>query len=337
MIKRTISILLLTALLLVCTVAVLSCKKDESNDKIKVVCTMFPQYDWLRNIVGESDRIELTLLIKNGTDTHSYQPTAADIMAISECDLIVYLGRDADTWVSKALEMAECEKIKKVALCESENITLRDISSSSHEHEHPGDYGDQHTHSHEGHDHASFDEHVWLSLKNAEKLTEELCDVISELDPSDAKKYHQNAEKYISEIRNLDEKYRSVTELSTPEDRFLIFCDRFPFVYMLEDYGIDYSAAFEGCSTDANADFATVVRLVEEADAHGVKSLIVTESSDRALANTVKASSKSGISRVLVMNSLQSINDKQIKSGVTYLSMMNENLDVLASALNLKK
>lgn len=303
-------------------------RKSEDNGKITVLCTMFPQYDWLREIVGDSEKIELSLIIQNGTDPHSYEPTAADILAISKADMIVYLGGESDRWVSEALERSDNKDIVRIELSECEGVELHDISSASEGHSHEG-----HEHEHEGHDHGTLDEHLWLSLHNAKAACEALAGALSKLDESGAESYTENAKAYIEKLDVLDEKYEKAIESVAAEERFLLFCDRFPFVYLLEDYGIEYAAAFEGCSADADADFETVLRLIKETDAHALTAVAVTESSDGALARTVLESSAQGGGEIIVFNSLQSVNKKQIADGISYLSVMEENLNALKRAL----
>ena len=306
-------------------------RKSEDNGKITVLCTMFPQYDWLSEIVGESEKIELSLIIQNGTDPHSYEPTAADILAISKADMIVYLGGESDRWVSEALERSDNKDIVRVELSKCEGVELHDISSASEGHSHGG-HGHEH-HDHEGHDHGTLDEHIWLSLNNAKAACKALAEEVSALDEDGAETYAENAKKYIERLDALDGEYKKAVESIAQEERFLLFCDRFPFVYLLEDYGIEYAAAFEGCSADADADFETVLRLIKEADEHSLSAVAVTESSDRALAMTVLSSSRQGGGEIIVFNSLQSVNKKQIAEGISYLSVMEDNLKALKRAL----
>ncbi len=311
-----ICLLLIVALLPVFS----SCQAPDDDGRITIVCTLFPQYDWVKNIVGNSDKIDVTLLIKNGSDPHSYQPSAKDVMEISSCDMIVYQGGEADLWVQEAIQRANAESTVKVALSEIEGMTLRDISASSHSHE-------EHDHDHS---HETTDEHLWLSLSNAITATKALTEAICALDPDGEEIYKQNSAEYISRLTDLDNEYRSATESIT--DSFVLFADRFPFVYLLEDYGIDYSAAFEGCSADVDAGFDTVLSLIKEADAHGVKYIAVTESSDKSLATTVASSAGSDI-EIIVMNSLQSVTSRQIDEGADYIGIMRENLSALKTLI----
>ena len=326
--KRLISLLLLLCLAL----SLFSCAKNENKDseeKLAVLCTLFPQYDWLRNIIGDVEGVELSVIIANGADPHSYQPTAEDIMNISNCDILVYLGGDSDTWVKEALERSKNENIKAVALSELDGITLREISSSSHSHE-------GHERGHEGHGHSSVDEHLYLSLKNASAATKALAELLSEKDPENREIYIKNAEEYSARIEALGKSFEEEISALDTEERFILFADRFPFIYLLSDYGVHYAAAFEGCTADVDADFDTVIRLIKEADEHNVKYVAVTESSDGALARTVAGSTKTREQKIITLQSMQAITRSQIESGITYLSVMEENLDAVKTALGIE-
>ena len=321
--KRLISLLLLICL----TLSLFSCTANrKEDDKLTILCTLFPQYDWLRNITEGAEGVELSLIIANGSDPHSYQPTATDIMNISNCDVLVYLGGDSDMWLREALERSNNENITKVALSELDGITLREISASSHSHE-------GHEHSHEGHEHSSVDEHLYLSLKNASVATKGLADALSAKDPENAELYAKNAEAYIEKLEGMGAEFESSLASLDEESRFMLFADRFPFVYLLSDYGVHYSAAFEGCTTDVDASFDTVIRLIEEADEHEIRYIAVTESSDKALAETVASSTKTNIEEIIVLNSMQAVTSSQIKNGADYISIMQENLNAIKKAL----
>ncbi len=305
----------------------MGCSHNQSGGgKIKILCTLFPQYDWVKSIVGNSQTVEVSLLVANGADPHSYQPTAADILAISSCDMIVFTGGDSDTWVKDAIERTENPKIKQIKLMELDGVTLHSISAVSDDHDHG--------HDHAEHNHGVFDEHIWLSIKNAAAITAALADSICELDSENSLLYRQNANDYISRLNALDKDFTSFASSVPEEKRFLIFADRFPFVYLLSDYGIGYRAAFEGCTTDVDADFDTVLGLIHEAELHGVSCIAVTESSDKALARTVASSVKQGELEVLTFNSMQSVNLKQAENGTSYISITESNLNVLKSALS---
>ncbi len=296
-----------------------------TEEKIKIVCTLFPQYDWLKNIVNGSEKIELSLLIANGADPHSYQPTASDIMEISSCDMIVFVGGDSDTWVKEALERAKNAETQQIKLMELDGITLHNISAVSEEHDH--------NHNHSGHDHGTFDEHIWLSLKNAIAATEAMTDKLCELDAKNAELYRQNSADYIQRLTALDQRFSDLAQATPTDRKFVIFADRFPFVYLLSDYGIGYQAAFEGCSADVDAGFDTVLELIHEAELHNAAYIGVTESSDKALAQTVANSAKHTDIKILTFNSMQSVSRRHIESGTSYMSIMEENFAVLSTAL----
>ena len=326
---------LLSALLALCILLTLcSCtKQNQSNKdaKLTILCTLFPQYDWLRNITAGVDGVEVSLIIANGTDPHSYQPTAADIMNISNCDMLVYVGGDSDTWVKKAIERSKNQNINAITLTELEGIELHNISSASHTHE-DHSHGE---HSHEGHSHSALDEHLYLSLDNACAAVGALANALCKADPDNRDAYLKNSLEYTLKLANMSESFRAEVEQIPAEERFILFADRFPFVYLLSDYEIHYSAAFEGCTTDVDADFDTVIRLIHEADEHNVSYIAVTEGSDKALANTIITSTKSKNQKIVVLNSMQAITKSQIENGSTYISIMKENIDQIKTALGL--
>ena len=319
--KLKVLCILLILCLSLSSLALFSCANNEDNGKISIVCTLFPQYDWITNITDGSENIDLKLIIANGSDPHSYQPTAADIMTISNCDMLVYVGGDSDEWVKKAVERSKNEDIKKIVLTELEGINLHNISSSSH--------------SHEGHSHSSLDEHIYLSLRNAMASVREITKILCEIDAQNAELYKANSQIYLEKLGALSSDIALSVGPVPEEERFILFADRFPFVYLLSDYGIHYAAAFEGCTTDVDADFDTVLRLIHEADDHGVKYLAVTESSDKTLAQTVISSTKAKDQKILTFNSMQAVSRQKIESGTTYLSLMEENAKTLKTALGL--
>jgi zinc transport system substrate-binding protein len=333
--KRIICVILIICTALCITLSVSSCAptgSDDDNASIKILCTLFPQYDWIRSITKGVDGVEVSIIISNGTDPHSYQPTAADIMNISKCDALVYVGGDSDTWVKKAIERSKNKEMKLIALTELEGIRLHDISSSSHSHEGHSHEG----HSHEGHSHSALDEHLYLSLENAITSVKAITEWLCAKDEENAERYIQNSSEYILKLTALGNSFKSDVEQVPEEKRFILFADRFPFVYLLSDYGIHYSAAFEGCTTDVDADFDTVIRLIHEANEHNVGFIAVTEGSDKSLASTVISSTNSKNQEIIVLNSLQSITQKQIEKGATYLSLMEENIKELKRALGIK-
>lgn len=306
--------------------------RSEDNGKLKILCTLFPQYDWLRNITKGSEGVELSLIIANGSDPHSYQPTAEDIMNISNCDIMVYVGGDSDKWVEEAIERSKNTELSQVVLSSLEGVTLRNVSASSHSHSHDHD----HSHEHEGHSHSSVDEHLYLSLHNAIASVRSITKILCEKDTANAELYKSNAEAYINELSSLDAGFKKALNEANIAEPFMLFADRFPFVYLLSDYGISYSAAFEGCTTDVDASFDTVLRLIKEADAHSIGYIAVTETSDKALAQTVISSTKAKNQEILTLNSMQSVTKSQIEKGASYILTMAQNLEIVKKAIGIK-
>lgn len=306
------------ALLLLC-LPLCACGTKKNEARVTVVCTVFPIYDWVRNIVGETDGVRVLWLADNGSDLHSYQPSAEDMIDIATADLTVFVGGASDSWVRDAVKNSSSGE--GMALSEIDGVTLRAVSRESG-HTHDGEEESDHHH--------ETDEHLWLSLKNAAAAVRAICEKLCELDESCAETYRLNADRYLAQINAWDQRYSELNASSL----YLIFADRFPFVYLTEDYGMEYQAAFSGCTTDTDADFSTVIRLAEAADRHQARCILVTESSDQSLAQSVIRATQSKNQTVAVMNSLQSVTAAQCADGVTYLSVMEENFETLRQIAN---
>lgn len=324
-IKWSHKILCLALAALFLCLSLVGCQKRENGKNGQIVCTSFAAYDWIRAILGDSETLSVSLLVSSGADLHSYQPTVADKVKLSESEMVVYIGGESDAWVGEWL--AQASGVRAVCLSEIEGVTLRNVS------EHGDGEGEAHLHEEgEEHAHASFDEHIWLSPKNAAVLTAYLAQELAKIDEENAALYRGNAEAYQTELALLGEAYAEMVAAS--QNRRVIVADRFPFVYLVEEYGISYCAAFAGCTTENEAGFETVVRLSRQADEWEARYLLVTESSDRKLAGSVIAATKDKNQEILSMNSMQAISSERIDSGVSYLSLMYENLDILRKALS---
>ena len=289
--------------------------KSSANKKASVVATIYPQYDWLKNILGEyADKVDLKLLIKNGTDLHSYKPSAQDIASIANADLVVYVGGESDEWIEKALEATPKAGRMQVNL-------MKVLGDEEHEHEH--------------HEHAEApenDEHIWLSLKNAQILVKNLAESVSKIDTANAPVYRANAIIYASKLHDLDWAYDST--VSNASQKTILFGDRFPFRYMVDDYGIKYYAAFVGCSAESEASFETVAFLAGMMDSLSLPVIFTIDGSRSNVALAVRNASKNSKSvPVLQLNSMQSVTDEQIRSGVDYMSIMKSNLETLKKGL----
>ncbi len=309
-------IALITALSCACIFA--SCKKADDG-KVKVVCTIFPEYDWVMNVVGEKvDSVSVTLLEDSGADLHSYQPSVADIAAIAEADVFLYVGGESDDWVKDILRSVKNKKMRALNLLEllgDRAVTEEFAEGMEREEEEEG----------------GLDEHVWLSLKNAAFFVRKIADVLAEIDSDGKEAYESNAESYIRSLRELDDAYAAAVR-SAPRDTIL-FGDRFPFRYLVRDYDLSYYAAFVGCSAEVNASFETIAFLSNKVNELGLKVILKLENSKSDIAESIKNNSAAKNQTILVLDSLQSANRKEYAAGRNYLSVMEKNLEVLKKAL----
>ncbi len=309
--KRSVSLLLA-----VCLLSALLCgcgAPAEKSDKLTIVTTIFPIYDWTRNLLGDrAEEVELVLLLDDGVDMHSFQPSVADLVTLSSCDLLIYVGGESDAWITDAL--AEKKNPELIALNLMEVLGERALEEELVQ----GMEGDAED---------VPDEHIWLSLKNAELLCAAIRDAMIELDGAHSRGYEAAFAVYDAKLQKLDADYRAAVD-AAPQHT-LLFADRFPFRYLTEDYGLDYYAAFAGCSAETEASFATVIFLANKADELGLKNICMIETSDGKLARTVIENTKSRNAGVLTLHSMQGPCGAE-----NYLSLMEQNLQILKEALN---
>ena len=322
--------------LLAATLLLVACgTKSETEGvakKISVVVVTYPQYDWLKNVLGgRADAVDLKLLIKNGADLHSYQPSAADIATIAKADMVVYVGGESDEWIEKALAATPKEGRIALNLMEALGDRVKEeevVEGMQTEEEHHHEHEEHHEHAEE----VENDEHIWLSLKNAEMLVKALAESIAKLDTAYAAEYHMNAALYIAKISALDAQYRATMENATLKT--ILFGDRFPFRYLVDDYGIKYYAAFVGCSAESEASFETITFLAGKMDSLALPAIFTIDGSDGKIAHAIlEASKQSKGAEILMLNSMKSVTNEQIKAGDDYLSIMRENLEVLKKAI----
>ena len=332
-----------------------SIEKGNSN-KISIVCTTFPQYDWVKNILGEeAEHFNVTLLLDNGVDMHSYQPAVKDIATAGSSDLFIYVGGESDTWVEDALKEAKNKDLKAINLMETLDNFVKEEEvvegmqeerkSLGHSHEKSSKEKQEQTQK-ESHENSQeingqkeaadeepeYDEHIWLSIRNAEIMVKNIEKAIEQLDSDDAKVYQNNAENYIKKLDTLDKQYANT--IQNAKYKAILFGDRFPFRYMADDYDLKYYAAFAGCSAETMAGFETVTFLAKKADELRLPVILTIENSDGRIAEAVKSNTTKKNQKILAMNSLQSVTKEQIADGITYLQVMQENLSVLSEALN---
>ena len=330
------------AILLTLTTSIFAkAKKTEKNNKVKVVTTIFPEYDWTREIIGDTNSAELTLLLGNGVDLHSYQPSIQDIAKISTADIFIYVGGESDGWVKDALKNAKNKNMKVINLLETlgDKVKAEEVKEGmqaeeeeEHEHHHHDEAEEHHHHHHDDdEDEIEYDEHVWLSLRNAKILSAEIAAALCEKDAANAATYKANLANYSARLDALDVKYAAAVKAAGKKT--ILFGDRFPFRYLVDDYGLDYYAAFVGCSAETEASFETVIFLAKKVDELGLNSVLIIESGDGKIARTIIQNTKKKNAKVLTLDSIQSTTSKQAASGTTYLSIMEANLAILSEAL----
>lgn len=315
--KRIFSILMIAAL---CLSLLAGCGTAGGGDdgKLHIICTIFPQYDWTREVLGERiDDVKLTLLMDNGADLHNYQSTTDDMIQIAACDLFLYNGGTSDSWAADALKNPTNPDRQVVGFMEALHLLEEEQCELDHDHE--------------KHDHA-VDEHFWLSLRLAMQGVDLIAEKLAMIDPDHAEVYRTNSAAYQEKLMNLDKGI--LEDLSTAKRNTLLFADRFPFEYMTKDYGIETFAAFSGCSAETEASFETIAMLSGKVEEKQLPAVMVIESGDQTIAKTVIANTKTKDQKILVLDSLQSVTKKRMEAGETYYSIMEKNRSVLYEALH---
>lgn len=363
----------------------------ETEKPLKVVTTIFPEYDWVRQILGErAGNAELTMLLDNGVDLHSYQPTADDIIKISDCDLFVYVGGESDGWVEDALKEATNKNMKVINLLDvlkdtvkteeavpgmqaeeghnhgvadfaDSDVKDRDLSDWNGEWQSAYPYildgtldpvmekkaesGTKTAEEYKDssamtgaeiademleHEEKEYDEHVWLSAKNAGTLCNAIAAALEEIDPANKEIYAANAKSYQEKLSALDAEYQSAVDNAARKT--VLFGDRFPFRYLVDDYGLSYYAAFAGCSAESEASFETISFLAHKVDELNLPCVLTIEGAKHKIAETIVQNTVEKNQKILTLDSMQSTTD--VENGTTYLSVMEDNLDILKQALN---
>ena len=333
--KRLLAILMsavvLLTLLCACSVqkqeeagSSLSAESTAQTDEksLSVVCSIFPQYDFCREIMGKDANIEL--LLKSKVDMHNYKPSAEDILKIKNCDLFIDIGGESDEWAKDVVASADNSKLSVLSLIDlveaKEEETLEGMEEEDHEHD-EDDEDEEHE--------SEKDEHVWTSLKNAQIIVRAISERLCALDAQNSAEYKKNADSYIEKLAALEKQYAET--VSTAKRNTLVFADRFPFRYLADDYSLECFAAFSGCSAETQASFETVAFLAEKVKDKNLPYVLVIDGSDGSVAQTV--ASQSG-AKIMALDSCQSVSEEEINEGKSYLSIMQENLEVLEEVLN---
>ena len=299
-----------------------ACNYESDSGKLKIVTSIYPEYDWVMNILGEKkDNAKVTMLLDSGSDLHSYQPTPKDIKNIANCDLLVFVGGESDEWVDDALKQAVNKNMKTINLLET-------LGDGAKEEDEEGAEEDEHDHE-EGE--VEYDEHVWLSLKNAKLFVKTIGDTLGQIDSENASYYKSNADTYIASLNALDERYQAAVDAKVKDT--LLFADRYPFRYLLDDYGLEHVAAFSGCSAENTVGPNTLRMLVDKVNELNLSVIYKIDGSDGKIAESVKESTGKTDLKILTMDSLQSGASTQFSSTNNYLTRMEANLEVLKEGL----
>lgn len=313
-----------------------ACSNQDKADahKLKIVTTNFAEYDFARQITG--DKADVKMLLKPGAESHSYEPSPQDIKTIQDSDLFVYVGGDSDEWVGDILESMD-KKPNTFKLMDAVDLMEEEVKEGMvHEHEHEEhadkheEHADKHEHEHEEHaDEPEMDEHVWTSPVNAIKIVEKMSAEIIKLDPNNADTYKKNTEEYIKKLQKLDGEFREVVKNGKRKE--IVVGDRFPFLYFVKEYGIEYYAAFPGCSNDTDTNPATIAFLTEKVKEDNIPVVFHIELSNEQMS---KAIAEATGAKSELLNAVHNISDEDFKKGVTYIDLMEHNVEVLKEALN---
>lgn len=325
-------------------------EKDENkDDEISVVTNIYPSYDWVKEIAKDTN-VTVKNLTDKGINLHNFEPSAEDITSIKNANLFVYVGGESDEWAPDAIK--ESPNVTAINMMEilKDNIKPEEVvegmEDEDHDHDHDEDEHDEDEdehddeddhdedehdehHHHHHHDEVEMDEHVWLSLKNAKLVCNTICENLKKLSPKYADKFDENLKAYVEKLDALDKKYSE--ELSNQKFDTVLFGDRFPFRYLVDDYNLKYYAAFVGCSQESEASFETIVFLANKVDELGLNSIFTLSDSDHKIAETIKENTKTKTQEIRVLNSLESVSSSD---NTSYLEIMEENLDTLKAGLN---
>lgn len=326
--KKLVSIFLSTVI--ICSLFSISgCGKTEkvqnSDGKISIVTTIFPYYDFVRQLAG--DKADVRLLLSPGSDPHSYEPTPSDIVAIENCDLFIYNGGESDEWVDGVLSSIENKNVKVMKMMEY--VTLRHEQSMDHNHEH-AEHEDMDDND-EGHDHEEgeeYDEHIWTSIRNAERMSASIADELISVDSKNSDYYNEKKADYISSLDSLDKKF---TEVANNKKRdTLVFGDRFPFLYFVSDYDLGYECAFPGCSHETEPSTAVVSHLIDFTRENNIPVVFYLELSSGKIAQIISEDSSA---KTMQFSSCHNVTKEDFENGATYISVMEQNLEALKEAL----
>ena len=319
---------LLACLILICSLSACgtetqpsaaSASPAENANRLSIVCTNFPEYDFVRQIVG--DKADVTMLLKPGAESHTYEPTPQDIITIQNSDLFLYVGGDSDEWVNGILDSMDQSKMHIFKLMDCVDLVQEELVAGMQpetgEKSSPSD------------DKPEMDEHVWTSPANAIKIVKKLSETICTLDGADKETFQKNTTAYLAALQKLDDEFRDVVDHAKRKE--IIVGDRFPLRYFCEEFGLRYYAAFPGCSTNTEADASTVAFLIDKVKQDQIPVVFHIELSNGQMCNSICEASGA---KSELLNAVHNVSDSDFKAGITYIDLMEHNVEVLKEALN---
>ncbi|MDR0817844.1 MAG: metal ABC transporter substrate-binding protein [Clostridiales Family XIII bacterium] len=333
-----IMLLALTVLMPGCGQSGKSATGGDSDKKISIVATVFPPYDFAREIAG--DKADITMLLPPASESHSFEPTPKDIIGIQNCDVFIYVGGESDEWVNGVLESMDTGDMKIITLMDCVAAVPEEVVEGMEEEEAGTDANaeekkagaakpDEPEYENPEYEEPEYDEHVWTSPKNAKLIVQKISDALCEADPANASAYQKNTAAYQIRLDELDAGFRAVA--AGAQRKTIVFGDRFPFRYLADAYGLDYFAAFPGCSTETEPSAATVKFLIDKINAEKIPVVFHIELSNEKMANTI---SEATGAKVLLLHACHNISKDDFKSGVSYIDIMTQNIAAIREALN---
>ena len=313
-------------------------KGDNTKGKLKVVTTIFPEYDITRAIA--KDKIDLELMVKPGVDVHSFTPTPQDIKTVQNSDIFVYGGTEHDKWVENLTKSIDMKNKKVVKLVDGiQQLEEESVDGMKHEHHHDDEKEDEHNHDHkhekeDKHNHKDesekeLDPHYWTSPKNAIQMVKTITNALVEKDPDNAEFYKENAENYIKRLEGVDKELHDVVD--NAKIKKVVIADRFPFRYLFKDLGLEYRALFSGCSVESTASAGQIKKMVDYVKENKIPVVYHIEMGKGELAETV---AKNSGAKVKLLHSIHTVTKEDFDKGITYIDLMKQNVEALKEGLN---
>jgi len=288
-----------------------------ADDGLSIVTTIFPAYDFARAVAG--DAAQVNMLVPAGAEIHSFEPTPADIIAISEADVIVYIGGESESWVDSVLQSIDTNSIKIVKLIDTVTPEEEELVEGM---------GEEHKHELKTEE-VEYDEHIWTSPQNAVKMVQAVSDALCNVDKDNEIIYQNNAASYIEQISQIDEAIQQI--VSSAKRKVLVFGDRFPFLYFAKEFGLSYRAAFPGCSSETETSAATMAHLIDYVQTEKIPYIYYIELSNQNVAKAIAEQTRAGL---LLLHSCHNVTKSDFEAGVTYVSLMRQNIENLQKGLN---